>query len=345
MAGRRTVEGLGMSDFWRGKRVLVTGATGLIGSWLAKALLARGAVVTALVKDIEPQSELYRSGAANAIRIVQGRLEEYAVLERAVSEHAVDSVFHLAAQAIVPVARRSPLATFESNIRGTYHVLEACRQHQDQVARVVVASSDKAYGEQAEIYREDMRLDPAHPYDVSKACGELLARSYTRTYGLPVAVARCGNIFGGGDLNWSRIVPGTIRAALLREPLIIRSNGRLVRDYFFVKDAAEAYLALGEQVHRPEVSGEAFNFSMETPLSVLDLVARLQKLLAAPGLDTVIAETAQDELTHQALSAKKARDVLGWRPRWELEEGLAETIAWYQEYFAREEVAGEPSHG
>lgn len=323
-----------MGSFWSGRRVLVTGATGFIGSWLTKALLERDAQVTALVKDVDPQSELYRSGAIQQIRVINGRLEDAALLERAISEHEIEVVFHLAAQALVPVAYRSPLATFETNIRGTYNLLEACRRHAELVRRVVIASSDKAYGEQSGAYHETMSLEPQHPYDVSKASAELIARTYHRTYGVPLAIARCGNIYGGGDLNWSRIVPGTIRAILRQEPFVIRSNGRLVRDYFYVKDAADAYVQLAEQLDRAEVLGEAFNFSHEAPMTVLEAVEAVQRVAGGQPAEIVVQDAARAELQHQVLSAERARQVLGWAPAWSLEDGLAETIEWYRSFFA-----------
>ncbi len=233
-----------MSDF-EGRRVLVTGATGMVGSWLVKELLAQGAVVVALVLDLDPQSELVRSGDIDRCSVVNGALQDFATLERAINLHETDSVFHLGAQTIVEVAHRYPLATWEANVRGTYNLLEACRTHAGLVERIVVASSDKAYGE-AEVlpYTEESPLAACHPYEVSKAAGDLIALSYHQTYGLPVAIARCGNIFGGGDLNWSRIVPGTIRSLLREERPVLRSDGTFRRDYVYVKDAAQAYVGL-----------------------------------------------------------------------------------------------------
>jgi CDP-glucose 4,6-dehydratase len=323
-------------DGWAGRRVLVTGATGMVGSWLVKELLARGARVVGLVRDADPRSELYRSGDVERISVVNGRLEDLRTVERAVNEHAVDTVFHLGAQTIVGAAHRDPLATFESNVRGTYNLLEACRRHDGLVDRVVVASSDKAYGAQADLpYTEDAPLDATRPYEVSKACADLLTRSYHETYGLPVTVARCGNVYGGGDLNWSRIVPGTIRSLLRGERPVIRSDGTYVRDYIYVEDVVDAYLDLADGLGDGEVRGEAFNFSTETPLSVLEIVGRLRGILGDGDLEPRILDEAEGEIEAQHLSAAKARERLGWSPRWELDEGLRETVAWYREALSR----------
>ena len=322
-------------EFWRGRRVLVTGATGIVGSWLVKDLLARAAEVVALVRDPDPQTEFYRSGADRRTAVVHGRLEDFWALERAINEREIDTVFHLAAQPIVGVAHRFPLQTFEANVRGTYNLLEACRVHRALVRRVVIASSDKAYGPQETLpYTEDMPLQGRHPYEVSKSCTDLLAGCYHHTYDLPVAVARAGNIYGGGDLNWSRIVPDTIRSCLRGARPVIRSDGSYLRDYLYVKDASRAYLCLAEHLEDPRVAGEAFNFSPEQPVSVLDLVGRIQRLLGCEHLAPDVRDTAQGEIRDQYLDASKARRLLGWRPGYTLDEGLAETIPWYRDYLA-----------
>ena len=322
-----------MTGFWKNRRVFVTGATGMIGAWLVKDLLAQGAYVVALVLDADPQSELYRSGDVNRISVVTGNLEDFGTLERAINAHEADTVFHLGAQAIVGVAHRAPLPTFETNVRGTWNLLEACRLHRDLVERVVIASSDKAYGAQLRLpYTEDMPVAGMHPYEVSKSAADLIARTYYHTYGLPVAIARCGNVFGGGDLNWSRIVPGTIRAFLRGERPVVRSDGSYVRDYFYVKDASRAYLRLGERLGDPQVVGEAFNFSNESPMSVLDLVAVIQKLMDASHLEPDVRDVAEGEIHSQYLSAARAREQLGWAPEFDLEAGLRETIAWYRAF-------------
>ncbi|HOE65580.1 MAG TPA: GDP-mannose 4,6-dehydratase [Candidatus Hydrogenedentes bacterium] len=321
---------------WNDRRVLVTGATGLVGSWLTRALLEQGAYVVALVRDWDPQSELIRSGLIRRVSVVSGCLEDYSAIERAINDHETDTVFHLAAQAIVGAALRSPLPTFETNIRGSYNLLEACRRLDGIVKRVVVASSDKAYGDSDVLpYTEDMPPRGRHPYDVSKSCTDLLAHTYANTYGLPVVVARCGNIYGGGDLNWSRIVPGTIRCLMRREAPIIRSDGRFTRDYVYVKDAAAAYLAMAEGLDRAEVRGQAYNFGPEKPLTVLEIVDALRRLMQREDLAPVILNAAKAEIRDQYLCSDKAKRDLGWTPQYSLEDGLRETIAWYTEFLSK----------
>ena len=320
---------------WTERRVLVTGATGIVGSWLVKRLLAGGAYVVTLVRDWDPQTELIRSGDVHRTHVISGALEDYATLERAISEHEVQTVFHLGAQAIVTTALRSPLPTFEANIRGTYNLLEACRVQRELVQQVVVASSDKAYGSSDKLpYTEDMPANGRHPYDVSKSCADLLAMTYAHTYRLPVTVARCGNIYGGGDLNWSRIVPGTIRSLLTGNRPVIRSNGRFVRDYIYVFDVVEAYLALAARAADTGVRGEAFNFSPESRVSVLEITGLIQRLMGRDDLEPVILDQAAGEITDQYLDSSKARTVLQWAPRHSLENGLRDTIGWYQALLA-----------
>lgn len=326
---------LEMTSFWQSRRVLVTGATGLVGSWLVKDLLAQRASVVALVRDADPQSELIRSEDIKRLFVVNGALEDFWTLERAINEHEIDTVLHLGAQTIVGNAHRFPLPTFEANIRGTYNLLEACRIHSDLVRRVVLASSDKAYGEPPGLpYKEDMPLSGRHPYEVSKSCADLLAQSYWHTYGLPVAIARCGNVYGGGDLNWSRIVPGTIRSVFRGETPVIRSDGTYVRDYIYVKDVARAYMCLAECITSGEVQGQAFNFSNESPLTVLQFVRTIQRLMHCEHIDLQILDSAQGEIRNQQLSAAKARRVLGWSPEFDIEEGLSETIEWYRVFLS-----------
>lgn len=328
-------------NFWKNRRVFVTGATGIVGSWLVKALLAERASVVALVRDADPQTELYRSGDIHRVAVVNGRLEDFWTLERALNEHEIETVFHLAAQPIVGVAHRFPLPTFEANIRGTYNLLEACRLHSGLSGlspQIVIASSDKAYGEQSTLpYTEEMALQGHYPYEVSKSCADLLAQSYYHTYTLPVIIARCGNIYGGGDLNWSRIVPGTIRSFLKGERPIIRSDGTFIRDYIYVKDVCQAYMRLAEALADQELWGQAFNFSPESAVSVLELVGRIQQLMGCEHLPPDIQNSAVGEIRDQYLSAAKAEQILGWRPHYTLEAGLIETIAWYRQFLSEEE--------
>ena len=324
-----------MSGAWQGRTAFVTGATGLLGSALVHELLARGAEVVCLVRDWIPGSELSRSGDLDRVRVVRGELEDLELVLRALNEHEADTVFHLGAQTIVGTAARSPLSTFESNIRGTWLVLEACRLLGPQVKRIVVASSDKAYGAQEKLpYTEDTPLAGRFPYDVSKSCTDLISLSYHHSYGLPVAITRCGNLYGGGDLNWSRIVPGTIRSALRGERPVVRSDGKYVRDYFYVRDAAEAYLHLAERMPDERLCGKAFNFGNETPVTVLELVDRILGAMNRKDLVPDVRNEASREIREQYLDCSFAKKALGWRPSRGLDEGLAETIAWYRGHLA-----------
>jgi CDP-glucose 4,6-dehydratase len=328
-----------MKRFWLDRPTLVTGATGLVGGWVVKRLVAEGASVVCLVRDAAPMSELVRSGLHEDVGVVRGDVCDQALMERALGEYEIDTVIHLAAQTIVPVANRNPVSTLTTNIAGTWSVLEACRRS-PKVRQIVLASSDKAYGAQAELpYRETTPLSGKHPYDVSKTCADLIAQSYAATYGTPVAITRCGNFYGGGDLNWSRVVPGTIRSVLRGERPIIRSDGRFVRDYLHVEDGAAAYLMLAEKLaERPELAGEAFNFSTEEPVTVVDMVTRILRLMGSRMTPEIRGE-ASHEIREQSLSAEKARRALGWQPRFALDEGLRRTIAWYRGLFALEEAA------
>jgi CDP-glucose 4,6-dehydratase len=315
----------------RDRVTLVTGATGLVGSALVPLLLERGASVVALVRDWVPSSELVRAGLLERVTVVRGCVTDQPLLERVLGEHEVEVVLHLAAQTIVPIANRNPVSTFESNVRGTWSLLEACRRS-PRVRSIVVASSDKAYGDQTTLpYEESAPLAGVHPYDASKACADLIATSYAKSFGLPVAITRCGNIFGGGDLNWNRLVPGTIRSLLRGERPVVRSDGTLVRDYFYVEDAAEAYVGLAEKLlDDASLAGEAFNFSNEEPLSVLELVSRVARAVGRADLAPEVRGEATREILKQFLSAKKARARLSWRARFGLDEGLARTVAWYR---------------
>ena len=321
-----------MPGFWQDRPVLVTGATGLVGGWLTRRLVEAGADVICFVRDWVPQSELVRSRVLERVKAVRGDIRDRDVLERAIGEYEADTVIHLAAQTIVGIANRNPLSTFESNIQGTWNLLEAC-QRSPTVKSIVVASSDKAYGDQEHLpYCEDAPMQGRHPYDVSKSCADLIAQTYAHTYGLPVAVTRCGNFYGGGDLNWNRIVPGTIRAVLRGERPVIRSDGQYVRDYFYVEDGAAAYMLQAEQLHyRAELRGQAFNFSNESEVAVLDLVRRVLDAMGS-ALEPDIRNEASNEIRRQFLSAAHARRTLEWSPLFTLEEGLRRTIAWYEEF-------------
>lgn len=317
--------------YWSDKRVLVTGATGMVGSWAVRRLVDEGAHVVVFVRDSDPQSELLRSGTIARTSVVNGRLEDYASVERSINEHDVDTVLHLGAQTIVGTAFRSPMQTLQANVAGTWNVLEAARVHSGMVRRVVVASSDKAYGTVADLpYREDMPLNGVAPYEVSKSCTDLISNSYAQTYGLPVAVARCGNIYGGGDLNWSRIVPGTIRSLLRGEQPVLRSDGTFLRDYLYVEDVVDAYLVTAEALSNGVAPGEAFNFSDEKPLSVMDIYQAVCLAVVGEVVEPLVLGQAKDEIKDQYLDSSKARAALGWSASWGLERGLDETVAWYR---------------
>lgn len=320
----------------KGKNVFITGANGIVGYWLTQELVNRGAEVTILLRDFVPKSNLIRSGLWKNVNVVSGHLEDYLLIKRALNEYEIDTVFHLAAQAIVQTANRSPLATFNANIRGTWNVLEAARVSQ-LVKRVVVASSDKAYGEGEKLpYTEDMQLKGDHPYDVSKSCSDLIAQSYYKTYELPVAIARCGNIYGGNDLNMNRIVPGTIKSFLENKRPIIRSDGTLKRDYIYVKDVVDSYIVLAERLANKNVKGQSFNFGNEKPLSVLDMVHAIQKVMKKEKIKPKILNTAKGEIKNQYLSSKKAKKILSWKPKYTLTQGLKETVDWYEKFFDAE---------
>ncbi|MBI4589579.1 MAG: GDP-mannose 4,6-dehydratase [Candidatus Rokubacteria bacterium] len=322
--------------FWVNRNVFVTGATGLLGSWLVEELLKRSASVTCLVRDWVPGSQLVESGLLARTNVVRGDLEDYHVLLRALNEYEIDSVFHLGAQTIVGTAARSALSTFDANVRGTWNLLEACRTSSRLVERVLVASSDKAYGPHDRLpYTEAAPLQGRYPYDVSKSCADLISLAYFHTYRTPVGITRCGNLFGGGDLNFNRLIPGTIRSALRDEAPVIRSDGGFIRDYFYVPDAVEGYLLLAEKLTDERLQGEAFNFGNETPMSVLDLVHKILDLMGKTSLAPKVLNEAVHEIRAQYLDCTKARRMLDWKPRHTLEDGLRKTIAWYREYLGR----------
>jgi CDP-glucose 4,6-dehydratase len=325
-----------LKQFWNQKNVLVTGATGLVGSWLVRSLLEFGARVVVLVRDTDPQSELVRSQTILQTTVVNGALEDFSTILRAINENEIDTAFHLGAQTIVGNALRSPLQTFESNIRGSYNLLEACRQLSPLVKRIVVASSDKAYGTSEHLpYTEETPLKGRHPYDVSKSCTDLIAMTYAHTYHLPVAIARCGNIYGGGDLNWSRIIPGTIRSLLLEQAPVIRSNGLFVREYIYVQDAINAYLTLAQALDTHSIQGHGFNFGSDHPYTVREIVDAIMTGMGRHDLAPRYLNQATAEIENQMLCFRKAKSMLGWEPQFSLEDGLSETIKWYESYTGR----------
>ena len=328
------VAGVGVSGFWDQRPTFVTGGTGLVGGWLVGRLLESGAEITCLVRDWVPQSILLSGDVHKRVNIVRGDLRDQALLERILGEYEIDTVIHLAAQTIVGIANRNPVSTLETNIGGTWALLEACRRS-PRVRQVVLASSDKAYGDQEQLpYDESTPLQGRHPYDVSKSCSDLIGQMYATAFDVPSVITRCGNFFGGGDLNWNRLVPGTIRSILRGERPIIRSDGEYVRDYFYVEDGADAYRLLAERLAADRtLAGTAFNFSNEAQVSVLDLVRTILDLMES-NLEPDVRNEATGEIRRQYLSASRAREVLGWKPRFSLREGLTRTIEWYRRRLA-----------
>jgi len=331
-------EGFGMTHverkrFWAGRPVLVTGASGLMGGWTTKALLDLGAEVIILLRDQVPGSMLVREGVLEQCIVVHGQLEDYSLLRRACSDYSIDTIFHLAAQPLVGVAKLDPVSTLETNVKGTWNILEAARV--TQVKQVVVASSDKAYGSSNNLpYLETHPLNGEYPYDVSKSCADLISSMYAKTYGMRVGIARCANLFGGGDLNFSRTIPGVIKATLEGERFQIRSDGKFVRDFLYVKDAAQAYLTLAEGLASGAAApGDGFNFSLEVRLTVIELAEMVLKLMRS-SLEPEILNRASAEIREQYLSCEKAKQQLGWRPEYPMERALAETIDWYRNHFA-----------
>jgi len=306
----------------------------LLGGWLVKDLLRLGADIVCLVRDWVPTSELVRASLVEQVKVVRGDIADLTLLERILAEYEIDTVFHVAAQTIVGIANRNPISTFQANIAGTWSLLEACRRS-SKVRSIVVASSDKAYGDQEKLpYDEKTPLQGRHPYDVSKSCADLITQTYFATYKLPIGITRCGNFYGGGDLNWNRIVPGTIRSVLRGRAPIIRSDGQYVRDYFYIEDGSAAYILLAEKLEgNSGLHGEAFNFSNETPVSVLEIAERIIELMDS-DLEPVVLSEAQHEIRKQYLCSAKARSVLGWGPLVSLDEGLRRTISWYRDFLS-----------
>lgn len=326
---------MAISNFWRDRNVFITGATGLLGGHLTTDLIARGANIIALTRDWRPETVFARDNLAAHVTLVHGDVCDGDLMRRILAEYEVQTVFHLAAQTLVGPANADPATTFEVNIAGSWRLFEAARL-MPKPPGIVLASSDKAYGEQEVLpYREDARLEGRQPYAVSKSCADLIAQTYAATYGLPVAITRCGNFYGGGDLNWNRIVPGTIRSAFRGERPIIRSDGSHLRDYIYVKDGVSAYLAIGEALaQRPELAGEAFNFGHNAPVSVLELVKAILKACDREDLTPDVRNEAKHEIINQSLDATKAAEVLGWKSGYGLDQGLRETVEWYRQFLA-----------
>ena len=323
-----------MSDFWKWKNVFITGCTGFLGYWLTDYLFREGATIVGLVRDSVPQSSFFRSKLNEKVSVVRGEVENFLLLERIINEYEVDTVFHLAAQPIVGAANRSSLATFETNVKGTWNILEACRRSNPLIKRIIVASSDKAYGIQEDLpYTEEAPLQGSHPYDVSKTCADLIASSFFTTYQLPVAITRCGNFYGGGDLNFNRLVCGTIRSVVHNKPVVIRSDGTPKRDYLYIEDAVTAYTTLAEKLEGHSLFGEAFNFSGGKPLSVLDMTKLILELMQKKDHPVEILNQSSGEIKDQYLSTEKSQKILQWTPHHSLAEGLRKTIDWYQSFF------------
>lgn len=323
-----------IETFWRDRPVLVTGATGHIGGWVVKHLLSAGADVVCLVRDWVPQCELVYTRLIDQVKAVRGDLCDRATITRALGEYEIDTVLHFAAQSIVGTANRDPVTTFDANIRGTWTLLEACRQTAT-VRQIVLASTDKSYGEHDTLpYHEGMALQAKYPHDVSKACADLIGQCFAATYDLGVGITRLPNIYGGGDLNWNRIIPGTIRSVLRGEQPVIHSNGLFIRDYLYVEDAAQAHLLLAEKLsENPDLRGQVFNISDENHLTVLELVGMILTQLESP-LQPLVQDQAKHEIKNQYLSAQKARQMLGWKPVLTMDEGLHRTIEWYRSFFS-----------
>jgi CDP-glucose 4,6-dehydratase len=334
-----------MNSFWRDRSVFVTGGTGLLGSWLVRQLMDNGANVVCLVRDWVPQSDLVRSRRIEQVKTIRGDVCDRELIERALGEYEVEVVFHMAAQAIVGIANRNPVSTFSTNIGGTWSVLEAFRRS-PKVSSIVVASSDKAYGDQDRLpYTETMPLQGRHPYDVSKSCADLIAQTYATSYNMPVAITRCGNFYGGGDLNWNRVVPGTIRSVIRGERPVVRSDGNFVRDYFYIEDGAAAYILLAERLAADAaLRGQAFNFSNESQVSVLDMVELILRKMKSSLRPEVLNEVS-NEIRHQFLSAERARTMLNWRPQFTLESGLDRTLAWYREFLGAPAAMAQAGRG
>ncbi len=320
--------------FWKEKNVFVTGADGFIGGWVAKRLVDEGANVTVIVRDMKVENAFDSLVFRQKVNIVQGDIADTLLMQRIMNEFSIEYVYHLAAQAIVGIANKSPLSTFETNIKGTWNILEAARNC-SSIKGVVVASSDKAYGDQEKLpYTEDQPLKGLYPYDASKVCTDVLTRCYFKTYGLPIAVTRNANTYGGGDMNFNRIVPQTIKSLIDGEVPVIRSDGLLERDYMYIKDAVDAYLLIGENMDREDVMGNAFNFGVGQPISVINLFNKMIKI-SGSKIKPKILNQASNEIKRQYLCVDKVKKTFGWEPRYSLDAGLKETMEWYKRYFAK----------
>lgn len=316
-------------NFWKDRTVFVTGASGFVGANLVGELVKRNATVICLQRDETQRNSLDLLDLRDRATVIRGSVDDLPLMSRILNEYDIDAVFHLAAQALVGAANRSPVSTFESNIRGTYLLLEACRLS-STVKRVVVASSDKAYGTHTDLpYSEDFKLNAVFPYDVSKACTDLISQSFAHTFKLPVAVTRSANIYGPADANLSRIIPGTILSLLRGERPIIRSDGTPVRDFIYTADIVAGYLLLAENIDQS--AGEAFNFGSGEPVSMLDLVNRIVRLMGSDLLPDILLKTKiANEIDAQYLASDKVNQRFGWKPAINLDKGLELTIDWYK---------------
>ena len=321
---------------WKGKNVLITGATGFAGSWIAKSLVEKKANVVALIRDHAPDSPLFYMDTYPKLKAAKGNIIDYNSVNRIFNEYEINACFHLAAQPIVTIANRSPIPTFETNIKGTWNILEVARKT-ETLERIVIASTDKVYGEPIKLpITEDHPLDASYPYDASKACLEILVRTYFKTYELPIGITRCCNIYGGGDLNFSRIIIDTIRSIIFNKNPIIRSDGTPVRDFIYIDDVVNAYLTLAENLGRKDVKGEAFNFGSNSPISMIDLVNKIIKVSGKNLKPEIIGKKKPHaEIDEQYLSSEKALRLLKWKPKVPLDIGLKRTIKWYEGFFAK----------
>ncbi len=318
--------------FWNKRRVLITGFEGFLGSNLTRKLVGASASIMGLDIKTYRKATLLTASDYDKIKVIKGDVANYSLIRKIISTHKIEVVFHLAAEAIVGRSLENPLKTFATNVKGTWNILEASRIS-GHVKAVVIASSDKAYGSHENLpYTEQTPLIGRHPYDVSKSCADLIANAYFHTYDVPVCVTRCGNIFGPGDLNFSRIIPDTIRSIILNKTLVIRSDGEFTRDYVFVDDIVEGYILLAQELRKVKFAGEAFNFSNENPIQVKSLVEKIYEV-ADEDPDYKILGQARYEIKHQYLLAEKARIMLGWRPQFNLDDALKVTINWYKNHF------------